>query len=156
MFNSKNLKDLKNLKFSKSKLKQLIDDLSEVDMQLADPVKPQFLSNIFGESRAHKHKRNETIKALIAKKCMVINTVTLPKEAEDLLAFVNLAFTCYQSAEHEHVQNAWKGKLNLASNRLRTLINSNEADHIADEFLFLSEEIAKGMEAGEKKKGWLF
>lgn len=146
----------KNLNFSKNKLKQLIDDLTAVDMEIADPVKPEFLANIFGESGAYKRKRKETLKALIAKKCMLINSFILPKEAEELLAFVNLAFTCYQSAEHEHVQNAWKGKLNLASNRLRTLINSNAADHIADEFLFLSEEITKAMEAGEKKKGWLF
>ncbi|MCE7995120.1 MAG: hypothetical protein HEP71_24285 [Roseivirga sp.] len=147
----------KNLTFSKSKLKQLIDDLSEVDIQLAEPVKPQFLSNIFGETGAHKRKRKEMGKALIAKKCMLINTFTLPKDAEELLAFVNLAFSCYQSAEHDHVKTAWKGKLNLASNRLRTLVNSSDADHIADEFLFLSEQITAAMEKGEKKKkGWLF
>lgn len=146
----------KNLTFSKSKLKQLIDDLSEVDMQLADPVKPQFLSNIFGESGAHKRRRKEIGKALIAKKCMLINTFTLPNEPEELLAFVNLAFSCYQSADHDHVKSAWKGKLNLATNRLRTLINSEGADHIADEFLFLSEQITATMEKGEKKKGWLF
>ncbi|GAB5527437.1 MAG: hypothetical protein Roseis2KO_53090 [Roseivirga sp.] len=146
----------KNLKFSKNKLKQLIEDLSEVDMQLANPVKPQFLSNIFGEGSAYKRKRNETIKALISKKCMLINTFTLPKEPEEVLAFVNLAFSCYRSASHEHIRDAWKGKLNLGVNRLRTLINNNKADEIADEFLFLSEEIAREMEEGEKKSRKLF
>lgn len=146
----------KNLKFSKNKLKQLIDDLSEVDMQLANPVKPQFLSNLFGESGAHKRKRTETIKALISRKCMLINTFTLPKEADELLAFVNLAFSCYRAATDEHVKDAWKGKLNLGVARLRSLINGNKADDIADEFLFLSEQIAKEMEEGEKKRRKLF
>lgn len=146
----------KNLNFSKSKLKQLIDDLSEVDMKLADPVKPQFLSNIFGESGAHKRKRKETIKALIAKKSMLINTFNLPKEPDELLAFVNLALSCYKAATDDQVKDAWKGKLNLGVNRLRTLINNDKADDIADEFLYLSEEIAKEMEQGGKKSRKLF
>lgn len=145
----------KNLKFSKNKLKQLIDDLSAVDMKLADPVKRPMFSGLLGESSAFKRKRADTIKALIAKKCMIINTYTLPSEAEELLAYTNLAFSCYQSADNEHVKNAWKGKMMLAVKKLRTLIMANEADSIADEFLFLSEEMNKALE-GEGKKKRLF
>lgn len=125
-------------------------------MEIADPVKPEFLANLFGESSSHKRKRNELKKALINKKSMLINTFSLPPDAEELLSFVHLAFNCWQSAVEEIVSAAWKGKVTLASNRLRTLINTNAADHIADEFLYLSEEISKAMEASEKKKRGFF
>ena len=133
----------KNLGFQKDKLKQLINELSAIDMKLADPVKKPLFSGVFGESKSHKQKRVDTIKALISKKCMLINAFVLPSEAESLLSFTQLAYSSYQSTENPMVKNAWKGKMILGLKKLRTLVMNNEADTIADEFLFLSEEIEK-------------
>lgn len=142
----------KKLTFSKNKLKQLIDDLSAVDMKLANPVKSPMLSGVFGASKAFKRKREEAVKALQNKKCMIINAYVLPAEAADVMAFANLAFSCYQTADNAAVKKAWQGKLELALNKLRSLIMNDQADAVADEFLFLSQAVERVMEREERKR----
>ena len=139
--------DVKNLipsgkfKFGKGPLEKLVNDLSKIDLQLANPVKKGFSTRLFGESKQFKQLKNDTRKALHAKKCMLINTFVLPKEADELAAFVHLALSCLKSEENQSVKQAWKSKMELAMNRLRSLIAAGEADHLADEFLFLSEKV---------------
>lgn len=128
-------------KFTKSDTRKLIDELTKVDLQIANPVKKGMFSGFLGESRRKKQQRIDTIKALTGKKCMIINTSKVPKEPEELVAFIHLAFSSYQHAEQKQVKDAWKGKLILAMNKLRSLITTNQADEVADEFLFLSDEI---------------
>ena len=127
--------------FGKDKLKQLVDELAKIDLQLADPVKRGLMTRMFGESRQHKQVKADTRKALIAKKYMLINTFVLPQEADELAAFVHLALSCIKAQEDSSVKQAWKSKLELAMNRLRVLITTDQADHLADEFLFLSEKV---------------
>ena len=123
--------------------------MGAIDLKLADPVGRPVLSRVFGESKAHKRKRAETIKALNSKKCMLINAFVLPTDPESLLAFTQLAHSLYKTSDNEMVRNAWKGKMILGAKKLRTLILDGEADALADEFLFLSEEIEKIQSAEE-------
>ena len=139
--------DVKNLiptgkfKFGKNALQKLVDDLGKIDLQLANPVKRGVMTRVFGESKQFKQVKADTQKALISKKCMLINTFVLPGTADELAAFVHLALSCIKSEKEASVKQAWKSKMELAMNRLRVLITTDQADHLADEFLFLSEKV---------------
>jgi len=139
--------DVKNLiprgkfKFGKNALQKLVDDLSKVDLQLANPVKRGVMTRIFGESKQFRQVKTDTRKALMSKKAMLINTFVLPKEADELAAFVHLALSCVKNEDDKTVKQTWKEKMDLAMNRLRLLITTDQADHLADEFLLLSEKV---------------
>lgn len=129
-------------KFGKNALQKLVDDLAKIDLQLADPVKRGVMTRVFGESRQFKQMKADTRKALITKKCMLINTFVLPTTADELAAYVHLALSCVKVEKESAVSQAWKSKMELAMNRLRVLITTDKADHLADEFLFLSEKVS--------------
>lgn len=132
-------KDL--LKLGKGKLRKLIDDLAKVDLKLADPVKRPVFSRVLGESKAHKNKKAEVTKALLNKKCMLINAFELPEESKELMAFSHLAFSCYRAETEKSVKETWYNKLQLSLHKLRGLINADQGEDIADEYLFLTEEV---------------
>ncbi len=122
--------------FGKNNLQKLVDELAKIDLQLADPIKAGMMTRLFGESKQFRQRKADTQRALIGKKCMCINTFVLPNTADELAAFVHLALASLKAEKQ-----AWQGKMELAMNRLRVLITTDQADHLADEFLFLSEKV---------------
>ena len=127
--------------FGKNNLQKLVDELAKIDLQLADPIKAGMMTRLFGESKQFRQRKADTQKALIGKKCMCINTFVLPNTADELAAFVHLALASIKVEKQVSVKQAWQSKMELAMNRLRVLITTDQADHLADEFLFLSEKV---------------
>ena len=91
----------------------------------------------------------------VNKKVMLINSHPIPTSGQMLMALGNLALSSYKTTEFKNEKEAWKSKMKVILNKLENIVNSNQGEEIAADYLFLSDEIDETI-AKNKKKKWFF
>lgn len=137
-----------------SDIQSLIDKLSDVDMEIINKPKKravtEVLEDFLGPSMHSKKQEKKRIQTLQNKKVMLINSHPIPSSGKELIALGNLALSSYNTTEGKYEKEAWKNKLVLIKNKLENIIITNQGEDIADDYLFLSNEIEQIL---KKKKG---
>lgn len=137
-----------------SDIQSLIDKLSEVDMEIISKPKKDavndFIENFFGPSIHAKRIERKRINILQNKKIMVINSHPIPSSGKELIALGNLALSSYKTSQSRTEKEAWKNKMTVILNKLESILVSDKGEEIADDYLFLSNEIRQIM----SKKTW--
>ena len=142
-----------------SDIQNLIEKLSQVDKEII--TKPEkgavneVLDRFLGSSRQAKKFEKERIKILQNKKVMLINSHSIPSSGQELIALGNLALSSYKTTELKNEKEAWKNKMKLILNKLENIVNSIQGEEIAEDYLYLSNEIDQII-ARYKKRKWFF
>jgi len=142
-----------------SDIENLIEKLSEVDKEIITKPKRnavnEVLDNFLGSSSQSKKIEKERIKILRNKKVMLINSHPISNSGQSLISLGNLALSSYKTTEFKNEKEAWKNKLKIVLNKLKNTVNSNQGEDIAEDYLFLSNEIDQVLAKPEKSK-WFF
>jgi hypothetical protein len=135
----------------------LIEKLSQVDLEIVTKPKKGAISeaieSVIGPSRHTKKLEKKRTKILQNKKVMLINSHPVPNSGKELIALGNLALSSYKTTDVKNEKEAWKNKMILILNKLQNIVISNQGEEIADDYLFLSDEIEQIIEKDKKRKG---
>ena len=71
----------------------------------------------------------------------------------ELIALGNLALSTYKTTESKNEKEAWKNKMIIILNKLQNIVISSEGEEIADDYLFLSDQIEQIIARDKKRKG---